>query len=40
MIDIMFELPSKENVVKCIITGDTVNNNAQPIYIEADRKSA
>lgn len=40
MIDIMFELPSKENVVKCIITGDTVNNNVQPIYIEADRKSA
>lgn len=40
MIDIMFELPSKENVVKCIITGDTVNKNAQPIYIEADRKSA
>ena len=40
MIDIMFELPSKDSVVKCIITGDTVNSNVKPIYIEADRKSA
>ncbi|MGE5399474.1 MAG: ATP-dependent Clp protease ATP-binding subunit ClpX [Ignavibacteriales bacterium] len=40
LLDIMFELPSMENVDKCIITGDTVLNGARPIYMEADRKSA
>ncbi|MDP4172445.1 MAG: ATP-dependent Clp protease ATP-binding subunit ClpX [Bacteroidota bacterium] len=40
LLDIMYELPSMENVDKCIITKDTVRDNAKPIYIEADRKSA
>lgn len=40
LLDIMYELPSLENVDKCIITRDTVMDNAKPIYIEADRKSA
>lgn len=40
LLDIMYELPSMENVDKCIITKDTVMENAKPIYIEADRKSA
>ena len=40
MLDIMFSLPDKENVDKCIITKDVVEMNAEPIYIEADRKSA
>jgi ATP-dependent Clp protease ATP-binding subunit ClpX len=40
MLDIMFQLPEKENVEKCIITRDTVESGAEPIYLEADRKSA
>ena len=40
MLDIMFILPDKENVDKCIITKDVVEINAEPIFIEADRKSA
>lgn len=40
MIDIMYDIPDKENVDKCIITRDVVEDGAEPIYIEADRKSA
>ena len=40
MLDIMFTLPDKENVDKCIITKDVVEINAEPIFLEADRKSA
>ncbi len=39
MLDIMFELPAKEDVDKCVITKDVVENGSEPIYIE-DRKSA
>jgi ATP-dependent Clp protease ATP-binding subunit ClpX len=39
MLDIMFDLPNKENVDKCVITRDVVDNGAEPIYLE-DRKSA
>jgi ATP-dependent Clp protease ATP-binding subunit ClpX len=39
MLDIMFELPTKEDVDKCVITKDVVENGSEPIYIE-DRKSA
>lgn len=40
MLDIMFELPNKEKVEKCIITKEVLEKNAEPIYIESDRKSA
>lgn len=40
MLDIMFELPSKKNVNKCIITKDVVLNKAEPIYIKSGVKSA
>ncbi|MCX8056224.1 MAG: ATP-dependent Clp protease ATP-binding subunit ClpX [Ignavibacteria bacterium] len=33
MLDIMYHLPSKKNVKKCIITKDTVLNHSEPIYI-------
>ncbi len=39
MLDIMFTLPSKKNVVKCIITGDTITKKAPPIY-EKQKASA
>jgi len=40
LLDIMYELPSLENVDKCVITRDTVMEGAKPIYLESDRKSA
>jgi ATP-dependent Clp protease ATP-binding subunit ClpX len=40
MLDIMYDLPNKENVEKCIVTKDVIENGAEPIYLEADRKSA
>jgi ATP-dependent Clp protease ATP-binding subunit ClpX len=39
MLDVMFELPNKDNVDKCVITKDVVDEGAEPIYLE-DRKSA
>ncbi|MBN1301834.1 MAG: ATP-dependent Clp protease ATP-binding subunit ClpX [Melioribacteraceae bacterium] len=40
LLDVMYDLPAKENIDKCLVTKDTIETNAQPIYIEADRKSA
>jgi ATP-dependent Clp protease ATP-binding subunit ClpX len=40
MLDIMFDLPNKDKVEKCIITKDVISKNAEPIYLESDRKSA
>jgi ATP-dependent Clp protease ATP-binding subunit ClpX len=40
MLDIMFDLPNKKHIDKCIITRDVVENGAEPIYIKADVKSA
>ena len=40
MLDIMYDLPDKEKIDKCIITKDVVEKGAGPIYLEADRKSA
>ncbi|MCR4417863.1 MAG: ATP-dependent Clp protease ATP-binding subunit ClpX [Ignavibacteria bacterium] len=33
MLDIMYHLPSRKNLEKCIITRETVLNHAEPIYI-------
>ncbi|KAB2924349.1 MAG: ATP-dependent Clp protease ATP-binding subunit ClpX [Bacteroidetes bacterium] len=40
MRDIMYELPSKSNVTKCIITKETVEKKKEPIYVLEERKSA
>ncbi len=40
MLDVMYDLPTRENVDKCIITRDVVEKGSEPIFIEADRKSA
>lgn len=40
MRDIMYELPSKANVTKCIITKETVDKKKEPIYVLEERKSA
>ena len=40
MIDIMYDLPNKKDVDKCIITKDAVEKNVEPIFIKSDVKSA
>ncbi|MCL5030142.1 MAG: ATP-dependent Clp protease ATP-binding subunit ClpX [Bacteroidetes bacterium] len=40
MLEVMYDLPNRENIEKCIITRDVVEKGAEPIYLEADRKSA
>lgn len=40
MLDIMFDLPEKKKVEKCIITRDVIEQSSDPIFIEADAKSA
>jgi ATP-dependent Clp protease ATP-binding subunit ClpX len=40
MRDIMYELPSKSNVTKCVITKETVDKKKEPIYVLEERKSA
>jgi ATP-dependent Clp protease ATP-binding subunit ClpX len=33
MTDIMYEIPSNENIEKCIVTKDTIEKNEQPLTI-------
>lgn len=40
MLDIMYDLPNKKDADKCIITKDVVEQNAEPIFIKSDVKSA
>ena len=40
MLDIMYDLPNKKDVEKCIITKDVVVRGAEPIYIKKEKKSA
>ena len=40
MLDIMYDLPNRDKIDKCIITKDVVASGGEPIYLEADRKSA
>ncbi len=42
MLDVMYDVPSKDDVQKCIITEDTIKNGVQPtlIYKKADKKKA
>ena len=40
MLDIMYELPNRKDVEKCVITKDVVSNSKEPIFIKAEKKSA
>ncbi len=40
MLDIMYHLPSRQNVSKCIITKDAILKSKEPIYLYEERKSA
>jgi ATP-dependent Clp protease ATP-binding subunit ClpX len=38
MVDIMYKLPSKQNVSKCIITPDVINKKDNPVFITETNK--
>ncbi len=40
MLDIMYEIPNKKDIRKCIITKDVVENGAEPLFLMTDKKSA
>ncbi len=40
LLDIMYDLPSKRNIEKCLITKKTVDTGEEPVYIESEKKSA
>jgi ATP-dependent Clp protease ATP-binding subunit ClpX len=41
MMEIMYHLPSRENVIRCFITRDTIENGAEPVYtIKEQKKTA
>lgn len=40
LLDIMYELPTQENLDKCLVTRDVVTKGEKPLYIESDRKTA
>lgn len=41
MIDIMYKIPSKQNITKCIITADVISRKEKPIYVtEANKQYA
>jgi ATP-dependent Clp protease ATP-binding subunit ClpX len=40
MVDIMYHLPSRPNITKCVITKDSIVKKKEPIYLYEERKSA
>ena len=40
MLDIMYELPNRKEIDKCVITKDVVEKGEEPIFIKAEKKSA
>lgn len=40
MLDIMYELPSKNDVAECIITDETVLSKAPPVYRNKKERAA
>jgi ATP-dependent Clp protease ATP-binding subunit ClpX len=40
MVDIMYYLPSRPNITKCIITSECIGKKKEPMYLYEERKSA
>ena len=38
MLDIMFEMPEREDIEKCVITKETIENRGEPTLVLSDRK--
>ena len=39
MLNVMYDIPSRDDIEKCIITKDTILNNQEPILILTDSQS-
>jgi ATP-dependent Clp protease ATP-binding subunit ClpX len=40
MLDIMYQLPGRQNVVKCVVTRETVQKKQEPVYLYKERKAS
>ncbi len=40
LLEIMYDLPEKKNIEKCLITQAVVDEDAEPLFIEREKKSA
>jgi len=40
MLDIMYNLPSKQNINRCIITKETITDKAEPLYFYQEKKQS
>ncbi|HAP93243.1 MAG TPA: ATP-dependent Clp protease ATP-binding subunit ClpX, partial [Desulfotomaculum sp.] len=38
MLDVMYEIPSRDDISKCIITKDTILKREKPLMVTAERK--
>jgi ATP-dependent Clp protease ATP-binding subunit ClpX len=38
MVDIMYRVPSKQNITKCIVTADVIHKKDKPIYVTESNK--
>lgn len=39
MLDIMYKIPSRQNITHCIVTKEVVSEKAEPIYMNANKKA-
>ncbi|MBC7088560.1 MAG: ATP-dependent Clp protease ATP-binding subunit ClpX [Tissierellales bacterium] len=39
MVDIMFEIPDRDDIVKCVVTKETIENDQSPTLVFSDRKA-
>ena len=40
MLEIMYHLPGRQNVVKCVVTRETVQKKQEPVYLYKERKAS
>lgn len=38
MLEIMYKIPSKENISNCIITKEVITEKKEPVYLSENRK--
>ena len=38
LLDVMYELPSMDGVVRCLITGDSIKNGVPPLLVQCQRR--
>ncbi|WIV11853.1 hypothetical protein QO263_17375 [Proteiniborus sp. MB09-C3] len=38
MLDIMYDIPSREDIEKCVITKDTIANKQEPTLVLSDKR--